>query len=344
MSLKSADALVNAGLIPFARAHHVQRVAGRYALSLTAPMAALIDPADKNDPIAQQFIPDMQELIVHADELADPIGDRAHSPCEGLVHRYPDRVLLKLANICPVYCRFCFRRAMIGPGKSEALSDEALTRAIAYIRNNPSVWEVIITGGDPLVLSPRRIRALAALIEPIPHVKILRWHSRVPAVEPSLITEAMVRALRSLEKTTYIVLHANHPRELTPNAAMACAMLIDGGIPMLSQTVLLKGVNDDVGTLAELMRAFVALRIKPYYLHHPDKAPGTAHFRVSIEKGQALMRDLRARVSGLCMPLYVLDIPGGHGKVPVGPVYATATDSGSYTIMDEAGDAHNYPD
>jgi lysine 2,3-aminomutase len=318
-TLRSPADLVNAGLAGPDRRDDLERVAARYAVAITPAMAELIDPADPRDPIASQFVPDPAELDVRPDESADPIGDDAHSPVEGLVHRYPDRVLLKLVHVCAVYCRFCFRREMIGPGKPTALSAKALSAALAYIEAHPDIWEVILSGGDPLVLSPRRLAAVMRRLRAIAHVKIVRVHTRVPAVDPARVTPALVRALKSSGKTTYVVLHANHPRELTAAARAACGRLIDAGMPMLAQSVLLNGVNDDAETLGALMRTLVECRIKPYYLHHLDHAPGTAHFRTSIQQGQKLMRELRARYSGLCQPTYVLDGPDGQGKVPVGP-------------------------
>jgi lysine 2,3-aminomutase len=316
----------------------LERVAARYAVAITPAMAELIDRSDPRDPIARQFIPDARELDRTPEELADPIGDDAHSPVPGVVHRYPDRVLLKLTHVCPVYCRFCFRRETVGPGGPQALSDQAIDRALAYIAADSGIWEVILTGGDPFMLSPRRIAEVTRRLSAIAHVKVLRWHTRVPVADPSRVTPDLAAALRSGTGTVYAALHANHPRELTPDARAACARLADAGIPLLSQTVLLRGVNDDADVLADLMRAFVECRIKPYYLHHPDLAPGTSHFRMSIAEGQAIVRRLRGCLSGLAQPAYVLDIPGGHGKVPVGPRYV---EEGHVT--DPAGSAHRYP-
>jgi lysine 2,3-aminomutase len=201
---------------------------------------------------------------------------------------------------------------------------------------------VILTGGDPLVLSPRRIAQAMTRLAAIDHVKVVRVHTRIPVAEPSRITPELVATLKSAGKAVYVVLHANHPRELTPQAREACAMLVDAGIPMLSQSVLLKGVNDDAATLGALMRALVECRIKPYYLHHADLAPGTSHFRTTIDEGQSLMRALRGRFSGLCQPEYVLDIPGGHGKSPIGPGYLSQ-DNGHTRIDDFNGQRHDYP-
>jgi lysine 2,3-aminomutase len=315
-TLRRPADLVAAGLASSERLADLERVAERYAVAITPAMEALIDVADRQDPIARQFVPDPAELDVQPDEAGDPIGDDVHSPVEGLVHRYPDRVLLKLVNVCAVYCRFCFRREMIGPGKPNMMSERALADAIAYISTHREIWEVILSGGDPLVLSPRRLATVMKRLGAIEHVKILRVHTRVPAVDPRRITPALVRALKASGKTIYVVLHANHARELTPAAREACGRIIDAGVPMLAQSVLLKGVNDDVDTLGGLMRAFVECRIKPYYLHHLDRARGTAHFRTTIADGQDLMRAVRTRFSGLCQPSYVIDAPG-EGKVPV---------------------------
>ncbi|WP_158810525.1 lysine-2,3-aminomutase-like protein [Beijerinckia sp. L45] len=336
--LRSAEDLAAAGLIGPAHMPAAKAVGARYAIAVTPEMAALIDPADVADPIAKQFLPDRRELEVAPEERFDPIGDAAHSPCEGVVHRYPDRVLLKLLQVCAVYCRFCFRRETVGPGQANALSSAALDAAMAYIAARPEIWEVILTGGDPFAASPRRLADVAARLAAIDHVRILRVHTRVPVVDPGRITSALVEALKGSGKTVYVAIHANHPREFTAATRDACARLSDAGFVLVSQSVLLKGVNDDVATLAALMRGFVELRIKPYYLHHPDLARGTAHFRVSIAKGQALMQALRGTLSGLCQPTYVLDIPGGYGKAPLGP---DAWDGES--ITDFRGGAHAYP-
>ena len=337
--------LVDSGLVPPERLPALEQVAARYAVSLTPDMAALIDPADPRDPVARQFMPDPAELDTQPGESADPTGDDTHSPVEGVVHRYPDRVLLKLVHVCPVYCRFCFRREMVGPGRRPTLSRAALDAALGYIRAHPEIWEVILTGGDPLILSARRLREVMRALAAIEHVKIVRVHSRVPVVDPDRVTAELVRALKVRGKATYVVLHANHPRELTARARAACARLVDAGIPMLSQSVLVAGVNDDAQTLGDLMRALVECRIKPYYLHHGDLAPGTAHLRTTIENGQAVMRALHGRYSGLCQPSYVLDIPGGHGKSPIGPNYLKRVrgEVGCFEIEDFNGRAHVYP-
>jgi lysine 2,3-aminomutase len=312
------------------------------AIALTPEMLALIDRRDvARDPIARQFVPSAAETRISPEELADPIGDEARSPVKGIVHRYPDRVLLKPLHACPVYCRFCFRREKVGPG-GEALSDAELDAALAYIRAHPEIWEVILTGGDPLMLAPRRLAALIAALDAIPHIAVIRIHSRVPIVEPSRIGDALIAALKPSRATLWLGLHCNHARELGAPTRSALAQLADAGIPLLGQTVLLAGINDDVETLDALMRALVSVRVKPYYLHHPDLVRGTGHFRVSIARGQALMKALRGRLSGLAQPTYVLDVPGGHGKVPIGPDYL-GDDPDALTVEDAFGAEHRYP-
>jgi lysine 2,3-aminomutase len=352
-TLRTPAELVAHGLARVADLPDLEKVAARYAIAVTPAMADLIDPDNPGDPIARQFIPSADELKSQPGENADPIGDHAHSPVAGIVHRYPDRVLFKLVHVCAVYCRFCFRREMVGPGKDSALQDEAYGDALAYIRAHEEIWEVILTGGDPLMLSPRRLKQVMTDLAAIDHVKIVRLHTRVPVADPARISEQMVDALKVEGATTWVALHANHASELTEAARAACARLVDAGIPMVSQSVLLAGVNDNAAALEALMRAFVECRIKPYYLHHGDLAPGTAHLRSTLAHGQALMRQLRGRVSGLCQPDYVLDIPGGAGKSPVGPTYLVRQDSSlqkrevtgemRYRVTDYCGDVHLYP-
>jgi lysine 2,3-aminomutase len=231
---------------------------------------------------------------------------------------------------------------MVGPSGEQALAGARLDAAIAYIRENEAIREVIVTGGDPLILAPRRIAEITRRLGEIPHLDVIRWHSRVPVVAPERVTPALVEALHAPGKAVWIAVHANHARELTDAARAAIGRLIAGGFPLVSQTVLLKGVNADAETLGQLFRALVALRVKPYYLHHADLAPGTSHFRTTIAEGQAIMRALRARVSGLALPTYVLDVPGGFGKVPVGPDHVSVA-GGAVTIEDVAGGRHSYP-
>jgi lysine 2,3-aminomutase len=336
---RTVRALVDAGLVGRSDEAALTPVVNRYAVALTPAMAALIKPSDADDPIRRQFVPDPRELMTHPRERLDPIGDNRHETVPGVIHRYPDRVLFKLTHACPVYCRFCFRREVVGPGAEPGLAGAALDRALAYVADNPNIFEVILTGGDPLILSPRRIREVTAGLDAIPHVAVVRWHTRVPLVDPARITPDLIGALTSTEKAVFIGVHANHPREFTSDGRAAIRRLAEAGLSLVSQTVLLKGINDDAATLEALMRTFLANRVKPYYLHHMDPAPGTAHHRTTIAEGQALMRALRGRLSGLAQPTYVLDITGGVAKVPIGPSYLTDD-----TVVAPDGNAHPHPD
>ena len=339
--IRTPNQLLAAGLIDRADLQEITEVARHFAIGLSPQVRDLINDADPLDPIAAQFVPTRRELHWLPDELPDPIGDETHSPTPGIVHRYPDRALFKLTNACPVYCRFCFRRESVGQG-SDALSESQIDAALAYLESTPQIWEVVVSGGDPLILSPRRLEKVMQRLNRIEHVGVIRFHTRVPVVRPDIVDAALINALK-IDKAVYVVLHINHARELSAEARGACGRLIDSGFPMLSQTVLLDGVNADAKTLTALFRALVAMRVKPYYLHHGDLARGTSHFRTSIEQGQDIMRELRRTVSGLCQPLYVLDIPGGFGKVPVGPSYIHPGEDGALQVTDIQGGKHAYP-
>ena len=287
-----------------------------------------------DDPIGRQFIPDVSELTTAPFERADPIGDDALSPVKGVVHRYPDRALLKPLLICPVYCRFCFRREHVGPDGG-VLTETELQAAFAWFAAHPAVTEVILTGGDPLMLSPRRLRDIIARLSAMSHIQTIRIHSRVPVADPDRLTDDLAAAMET-DRSLWLVVHANHAREFTPAAAQALRRIRALGIPMLGQSVLLRGVNDSSEALEALFRAMVAQRVKPYYLHQLDPAPGTARFHVPIEEGRTLLESLRGRVTGLAWPTYVLDIPGGFGKVPIGPDYQLADGS----VRDIRGGIH----
>jgi len=316
----------------------IKKVTEKYAVSLSPHLKTqLHDPA-----IAAQYLPAPEELITRPDETEDPIGDEAHSPVKGIVHRYPDRVLLKPVNVCAVYCRYCFRREKIGPGKS-VLKPNELEAALNYIRNTPSIWEVILTGGDPLILSPKKLTALLDELEKIKHVQIVRIHTRIPIANPERITDEMLQTL-TRHTALYIALHTNHANELTPKVQNTIKSLHQAGCVLLSQSVLLKNINDNAETLETLFRALTALRVKPYYLHHLDKAPGTSHFRTSIETGQKITRTLRQNLSGIAQPNYILDIPGGYGKIPINAPHLEKTANGSYTVTDIHNQKHDYKD
>ncbi|HYP62838.1 MAG TPA: lysine-2,3-aminomutase-like protein [Acidocella sp.] len=313
-TLRRPQELVESGLLAPEDRAGVEAVAARYAIAVPPALAALI--TDKHDPIGLQFIPDPAELITAPHESTDPIADEALSPIPGIVHRYPDRALLKPLLACPVYCRFCFRREQVGPDGG-LLTEAELDAAYAYIESRPGIREIILTGGDPLILSPRRLGAILRRLQDIPHIELLRIHTRAPIADPTIIDDALLDAL-DIEKPLYIAIHANHARELTQDVTSALRKLTRLGIPLLGQTVLLAGVNDNETALAGLFRAMLRARIKPYYLHQLDPAPGTARFHVPQERGRQLLQNLRGHISGTALPTYILDRPGGLGKVPLG--------------------------
>ncbi len=312
-TLRTPQELVQAGLLPPEQLTGAEAVAARYAIAVPPALAARIE--NPSDPLGLQFLPDLAELITAPHENADPIADEALSPLPGIVHRYPDRALLKPLLACPVYCRFCFRREQVGPDGG-LLTPDQLEAAYDYISARPAIREVILTGGDPLILSPRRLGEMLRRLGAIPHVELLRIHSRVPVADPSLINPALLAALET-EKPLYLAIHANHAREFSEATNIALNSLSRLGIPLLGQTVLLAGVNDSEGALADLFRAMLRARVKPYYLHQLDAAPGTARFYVAPERGRAILANLRGKISGTAFPTYILDRPGGLGKIPL---------------------------
>ncbi|NBZ89538.1 lysine-2,3-aminomutase-like protein [Stagnihabitans tardus] len=332
MTLTTISQLVSAGLLDADQAPGLEPVAETFRVAVTEAMA--------RPELAAQFVPTLAEMLTRAEELSDPIGDHAHAPSPGLTHRYPDRVILHATQTCEVYCRFCFRRESVGA--SGHLPEADLTAALDHIAATPAIREVILTGGDPMVLSPRRLGALLRRLDAIPNVDVVRFHTRVPVVNPARITDELIAAL-DIRPAVWVVVHTNHPAEITPEAEAAFRRLTRAGVPLLSQSVLLKGVNADPDTLEALFRALIRNRVKPYYLHHADLAKGTSHFRTTIAEGQKIMETLRGRLSGIAQPTYVLDIPGGHGKVPIGPGYLEPRGA-QWQVTDPRGQRHAYAD
>ncbi|HOZ32071.1 MAG TPA: lysine-2,3-aminomutase-like protein [Tabrizicola sp.] len=334
-ALTGLDALEHAGLTDPARRAALDQVAAEFRVRISPAMAGVASTG-----VRAQFVPDVRELQVLSEELADPIGDDAHRPVPGLTHRYPDRAILHATQTCEVYCRFCFRRETVG--ETGTLAEAEFLQVLAYLRATPAVREVIFTGGDPLVLSARRLGSMLDRLEALGTLDVVRFHTRVPVVAPEKVSAALVAALdRALP--VWVVLHVNHADELTGDAAAALRRLNRAGVPLLSQTVLLRGVNAEVGVLEHLFRTLIRHRVKPYYLHHPDLAKGTGHFRVTLAEGQEIMAALRGRLTGIAQPLYVLDIPGGHGKVPAGPGYLRRAGEG-WVVTDPQGREHSYRD
>lgn len=333
---------------PIGPTEKLKQAIDAFPIRVTPNIQKIIMAGNQDDPVAKQFMPTEEETTALEAESIDPIGDAAHSAVKGIIHRYPDRALLMLTNICAVHCRYCFRRAKIGKPGGELNADE-VAKAVDYIRAHDEIWEVILSGGDPLILSDRRLAEILTMLRSIEHVKVLRIHTRIPIAHPERITEKLVAALCSqsenarCKKPLYIMLHCNNAQELTMEARTACGRLVDSGIPLLSQSVLLRGVNDSSEALRDLMKAFVETRIKPHYLHQGDLAEGTAHFRTTIAQGQTLLKEMRGTISGLCQPTYMLDLPGGHGKVPLGPIFIESTEDG-YMLTDYHGCKRKYRD
>ncbi|BBO90388.1 KamA family radical SAM protein [Desulfosarcina ovata] len=307
-----------------------EALAGRFDLS-PEPLAAVIrtfpmriNPyylsliREPGDPIWRQAVPDAAELA-DAVGSADPLCEEACSPVPGLIHRYPDRVVLLASEQCAMFCRFCMRKRRVG---TMAAKDRRAA-AIDYIRRTPAVHEVVLSGGDPLMLADTDLARLLEQLRAIGHVRLLRIHSRMPCTLPQRVTDDLVRLLRDVQPL-YFNIHFNHPLEITDRSRDACARLADAGIPLGSQTVLLKGVNDDAAVMHQLMETLLTLRVRPYYLHQLDRVCGTAHFRVPLEKGLAIIQHLRGRISGMGVPHYMIDLPGGGGKVPLTPEYVVA--------------------
>ena len=330
--------MVAAGLVAPEAAPALAPVESAFRIRMTGAMRGRVLGGD--DAVARQFVPEAAEMIIRDEELADPIGDDVHSPVKGLTHRYPDRVILHVTKTCEVYCRFCFRREAVG--EEGSLPEQDLVAALDYIAVNPAIREVILTGGDPLVLSARRIKGLMERLSTIAHVDQVRIHTRIPVVAPEKVTAELVAALRCAR--VWVVVHTNHAQEIGDAAEAALSRLVEAGIPLISQSVLLRGINDSVAALEGLFRRLMACRVKPYYLHHCDLAKGTGHFRTTIAEGQALMAGLRGRISGTLIPTYVLDIPGGYGKVPLVRDHAEALGGGLWRITDWQGGTHLYRD
>ena len=340
-TLRTPRQLATNGLAEAADIAELERVTTRYAMAITPSVQQLLRQAEARDAIARQYLPSRDELIVTPGEVDDPIGDRAHSPVKGIVHRYPDRALLMPTQVCAVYCRFCFRREAVGPDHG-GLNDAELETALNYIRRTPAIWEVILTGGDPLILSARRLGEIITALDDIPHVATIRIHSRVPVAAPERIDQTLLDVLAAAHKPINLAIHCNHSAELTPAAIAACQRLRKSGVALFGQSVLLKGVNDDAVILEALFRGMVAAGIKPYYLHQLDRAPGTSHFAVPISRGQEIVKRLRGKLSGLAQPTYILDIPGGAGKVPIGPGYLSSSDD-QVIVEDPHGTQHVLP-
>lgn len=270
----------------------------------------LIDWHDEKDPLRLMVLPDPREKNIQKYELTDPIGDMTHSPVPGIIHRYPDRALLNLTSSCAVHCRFCFRKNLLEGSTAD------LEKSLAYLKKHTEIWEVIFSGGDPFTLTDIFLEKILTKLREMPHIKVIRFHTRTPAVYPKRVTSALAYVLKKASPVT-VILHINHPREITEAFKKSVTKMRRAGLMLLSQTVLMRDINDDTQTLKNLFQGLIEIGVKPYYLHHLDPAVGTHYFRVSVEKGKKLMKSLQGNISGTAIPNYVIDTPGGHGKIPI---------------------------
>jgi len=310
--------------------------------SITPHYMGLVSPHDPTQPIRRTVIPTVHETVRSAGEADDPLCEEGQSPVPGLVHRYPDRVLLLVTDFCSAYCRYCTRSRMVGHGKLSP-SRERLTAAFDYIRKSPKIRDVLISGGDPLTLSDEKLEWILSSLRDIPHVEVIRMGTKVPAVLPQRVTPHLTRMLRKYHPL-WISLHFIHPDECCYETARACGMLADAGIPLGSQTVLLKGVNDNVPTMTALMHGLMKMRVRPYYLYQCDPITGSAHFRTPVATGLEIIRGLRGHTSGYAVPTYVIDAPGGGGKIPIMPDYTAGRDAECLSLVNYENKTFRYPD
>lgn len=317
--------------------------AGQLPLAITPYYLSLIAPDDPADPLRKAVVPLAAECTMGPGESADPLAEDADSPVPGLVHRYPDRVLLLATGFCSTYCRYCTRSRLVGGGHEMTGSRARLERALAYIAATPTIRDVLVSGGDPLTMADDRLDWLLGRIRAISHVEIIRLGTKTPAVLPQRITPALIKVLRR-HHPLFMSLHFTHPAELTADAARACARLADAGIPLGSQTVLLAGINDDVETMRRLMQGLLRMRVRPYYLYQCDPIQGSAHFRTPVSTGVEIIRSLRGHTSGYAVPTYVIDAPGGGGKVALYPESVVGRRGGDLVLSSWDGHTYAYPD
>ena len=319
-------------LIPLTRREEegIKRATGRLAMAITPYFFSLIDRADPKCPIRKQAIPRLEEFSVAPCEMIDPCGEDSHSPVPGLVHRYPDRALLIVTDSCAMYCRYCTRKRMVGE-EHPPMPVDRLDDALKYIRSKKSIRDVLISGGDPLMMKTEVLENYIARLRAIPHLDIIRIGTRVPVTLPMRVTEELVAMLKKYHPL-YISIHFSHPREITPEVASACSLLANAGIPLGSQTVLLKGVNDKPSTMKKLMQELLKIRVRPYYLYQCDMAMGTSHFRTPVSLGMNIIEELRGHTTGYAVPTFVVDAPGGGGKIPVAPNYLLSQTKGKVVL------------
>ncbi|MBF0102696.1 MAG: KamA family radical SAM protein [Desulfobacterales bacterium] len=320
----------------------IKRLGTRLPLSITPYYMGLLSRDNPMQPIRRTVVPTLSEFLKMPGEAEDPLGEETQSPVHGLVHRYPDRVLLLVLDFCSTYCRYCTRSRVVGhnaiyPSKSR------LEKAIEYIEKTPTIRDVLLSGGDPLTLSDDRLEWIIKKLRSIRHVEIIRLGTKIPAVLPQRVTRSLVKMLRKYHPI-FMSLHFTHPDECTEESYRACAMLADAGIPLGSQTVLLKDINDDVNTMKSLMHHLLKMRVRPYYLYQCDPILGSGHFRTPVEKGLEIIHGLRGFTTGYAVPTYVIDAPEGGGKIPLMTDYVVGHDGESYILKNFEGNIYRYPD
>ena len=322
--------------------HDISQVLKIFRMAVTPYYLSLIDPNDPHDPIRMQCIPSLQETVPCEHDLLDPLNEDGDSPVPHVVHRYPDRVLFLVTMECSEYCRHCTRRRMVGE-EDVAISDSELDTACDYIRSHEEIRDVLISGGDPLTLSTARLETIICKLREIKHVDIIRIGTRVPVVMPMRIDDELLNMLRKYQPI-WINTHFNHPNEITPDSERACQAIADAGIPLGNQTVLLKGINDSTPVMKELMLKLVHNRVRPYYLYQCDLSRGISHFRTNVETGVNIIHDLQGYISGFAVPKFVIDAPGGGGKVPICYDYVISHDEQEVVMENYAGKIYHYPE
>ena len=315
---------------------------GRLALAVTPYFASLMDPINPNCPIRRQAIPRIEEIHLSKNEMVDPLGEDKHSPVPGLVHRYPDRVLLLVTDQCAVYCRYCTRRRLVG-SHERSITQGNFEEVLKYLKSHRKVRDVLLSGGDPLLLENERLEEILGRLRAIPHIELLRIGTRVPVTLPQRITGGLVRMLKKYHPLM-ISIHFTHPKEITETVRRACSELADGGIPLGSQTVLLKGINDKPYIMKKLVQELLKIRVRPYYIYQCDLAMGTEHFRTSVATGIQIIEKLRGHTTGYAVPTYVVDAPGGGGKIPLQPDYLVTRGKGKIVLRNYEGKVFEYPE
>lgn len=320
---------------------NISRCLNNFRMAITPYYASLMDPDDPNCPIRMQAVPTINEMHVLPYELADPLDEERDSPVKNIVHRYPDRVLFLVTRMCSMYCRHCTRRRTVGE-EDFAISDDEIDTAVDYIARNEAIRDVLISGGDPLTLDDAKLEKIISKLRSIDHVEIIRIGTRVPVVLPMRITPELLKMLKKYQPI-WINTHFNHPKEITPASAKACTDIVDAGIPLGNQSVLLRGINDNTETMKELLLKLVKIRVRPYYLYQCDLSQGLGHFRTEVEKGIEIINNLTGFISGYAIPKFVIDSPHGGGKIPINPKYVVSTNDEKIVMRNYAGRIYTYP-